>query len=285
MKVLVTGGSGNIGRSVVAELSSSGHEVTIFDVKGPEGPSVEFVLGSVTEAKAIERAAKGMDAIVHLAAIPALRPDVPGVEYMHVNVAGTFNVLEAAAKESVGKVVMASSDSTLGFVFCTHRFAPECFPIDEAHPLRPQDPYGLSKLLGEEVCKAATRKYGVQTVCLRFCWVWFEDTYAHRQDVLDGDINTLTKILWGYVDVRDAAQACRLAVESTDPTPHDAFFITAADTFADTPSLDLIRTHFPEVRTVSNAYLAGPYKGLIDTSKARKLLGYAPQYTWRDNQV
>ena len=278
MKVLVTGGSGNVGTGVVAELTAAGHDIRVLDAKEPRADTADFARGDVTDPDSVDGAMQGVDAAVHLAAIPSLRPEVPRVEYMNVNVAGTFNVLEAAAKAGVGKVAMASSDSTLGFTFATHRFAPDCFPIDEMHPLQPQDPYGLSKLLGEELCKAATRKYGIQTICLRFCWVWFEDTYAQRAAILRGDQTGLAKTMWGHVDVRDAAQACRLAVESKDAQPHETFFITAEDTYADRPSLELIRTYYPEVRRISSAYLAEEYKGLFDITKARTLLGYAPRY-------
>ena len=279
MKTLVTGGSGNVGAAVTAALLDAGHAVRVFDLKEPAVTAAEFVCGDVTDPHAVEAAVQGVDAVVHLAAIPALRPDVPAVDYIHVNVAGTCNVLEAAARHDVGKVVFASSDSTLGFVFSTHPFSPDYLPIDEAHPLRPQDAYGLSKLMGEELCQSATRRYGLHTVALRFCWVWFDDTYAQRADVLKGDPQVQAKTMWGHVGVRDAAQACRLAVEHPDLPPYDVFFITAEDTYADAPSLDLIRTHYPDVKEVDEAHFATPYAGLFDISKARTRLGYAPQCT------
>jgi len=282
MKILVTGGSGNVGTAVVAELGSAGHEVIVFDVKPPRSSGVNFIQGSVTEPECIEGAVDGVDAIVHLAAIPAPRPEIAPVDFMRVNVTGTFNVLEAAGKRGVKKVALASSDSSLGFVFSTHRFSPEYFPIDEAHPLRPQDPYGLSKLIGEELCKAASRKYGISTICLRFCWVWFEDTFPQRAAILKGDPAALSKTMWGYVGVRDAAQACRCAVECDSAFGDDnAFFITAEDTYADTPSLELIRTYYPGVLRIADAYLHEAHKALFDISKARLLLGYRPQHGCR----
>jgi len=282
MKILVTGGSGNIGTVVVEELRTAGHEVLVFDQKSPRSNNVDFIQGSVTDPESIEQASDAMDAIVHLAAIPALKPEIPPVDFMQVNVTGTFNVLEAAGKRDVKKVILASSDSSLGFVFSTHRFSPEYFPIDEAHPLRPQDPYGLSKLLGEEVCKAASRKYGFATICLRFCWVWFEDTFSQHAEILKGDPTTLSKTMWGYVDVRDAAQACRCAVECDKEFGDDnAFFITANDTYENRPSRELIRTYYSEVHRIDDAYFNEEYKTLFDISKAQLLLGYCPQHSFR----
>lgn len=282
MKTLVTGGNGAIGRVVVAALLDAGHEVVVFDAQQPEKPVTDCIEGSITEPASIARAVEGCAAVVHLAAIPAYKPGLAAADYMHVNVTGTANVLEAAGQCGVSRFVMASSDSTLGFVFATHAFAPDYFPLDEDHPLRPQDPYGLSKLLGEELCRAAAHRYGLQAVCLRFCWVWFEETYAQRAQILKGDPNTLAKTMWGYVDVRDAAQACRLAIERPGPLPHDVFFIAAADTYSDQPSLELIRNHYPQVSRVGAALLDAPHRSLFDIQRAQKFLGYTPQHAWRD---
>lgn len=282
MKTLVTGGSGHVGAAVVEELEAAGHDVAVFDLKPPRAGKARFIEGSVTEPASIEAAAAGMDALVHLAAIPAFRPEIAPSEFMRVNVTGTFNVLEAAGKGGVKKVVFASSDSALGFVFRTRPFSPEYFPIDEKHPLRPQDPYGLSKLLGEEICQAATRKYGITTFCLRFCWVWFEDTFAQRPAVLEGDPHTLAQTLWGYAGVRDAAQACRCAIECDMPFgDENAFFITAPDTYAEASSLELIRTYYPGVRRIADAYLHEKHKSLFDITKARVFLGYSPRQSCR----
>lgn len=279
MKILVTGGNGRIGGFVVDELQANGHEATIFDTKKNDEVSVDSIAGDITKPGEIEHAAKGMDGIIHLAAIPSMMPDFAPADYMDVNVTGTFNVLEAAAINGVDKVAIASSDSALGFVFSTHAFSPNYFPIDEEHPLQPQDPYGLSKLMGEELCKRTTRRYGIQTICLRFCWVWFPDTYKNQARIAVAPIST--KQMWGYVDVRDVAQACRLAVESEN-IECESVFIAAEDTFSDDASIDLIRKNYPKVKQISDEYLIEKHKPMFDISKAKKLLGYRPQYKWRE---
>lgn len=282
MNILVTGGSGNIGRWVVRELQTA-HQVTIFDLQEPPATDVPVILGSVTDFAAVRAAAQGMEAIVHLAAIPAYRPDIPVHRFMEVNVTGTSNVLEAAAACGVPKVVVASSDSSLGFVFSTHPFWADYFPIDESHPQRPQDPYGLSKLLDEQLCQAAHRRYGLQTVALRFCWVWSPETYPHRERILaqDGELNI--KRHFGYVDVRDVAAACRLAAEAED-LGYEALFITADDTYAGEPTLELIRRHYRRVPCVSDIYLTDPYRSLFDNNRAKKVLGWQPCHHWRNSR-
>ena len=278
MKILVTGGNGRIGRFVVEELRKNGHDAIVFDVDRGNNSDGNFIAGDITIPLEIDKAAQGVDGIIHLAAIPSMMPDIAPSEYMNVNVTGTFNVLEAAAKNNVRKAAIAGSDSALGFVFSTHKFPPEYFPIDEEHPLKPQDPYGLSKLIGEELCKRVTRRYGVNTICLRFCWVWFPDTYAHRASIVENPMSV--KQMWGYVDVRDVSQACRLAMESEN-IQCESIFITAEDTFSEEASIELIGKNYPSVRRISNDYLIEKNKSLFDISKARKLLGYAPQYKWR----
>jgi nucleoside-diphosphate-sugar epimerase len=281
MNILVTGGAGNLGSVVVDDLLRSGHYPHVFDSRPPSREEVPFSIGDIRDEAAVRKAIDdSIDAVVHLAAIPAYRKEIPAVDYIHVNVGGTQNVVEAAARREGRRVVLASSDSALGMVFATQPFAPQYLPIDEAHPLAPQDPYGLSKALGEEVCAAATRRYGLQTICLRFCWVWFDNTHGERSDILAGDPGILARTLWGYVDVRDAAQACRLACEREIPEGHAAFFVTAEDSYAETSSLDLIHTHYPGVGKVDEAYFSSPYRSLFDIRRARERLGYDPAFRY-----
>ncbi|MBD3181937.1 NAD-dependent epimerase/dehydratase family protein [Candidatus Poribacteria bacterium] len=281
MKILVTGGSGNIGKFVVDELLDKGHHVRIFDLKKPDISEAVYIQGSITQPECLEEAITGVNAVIHLAAIPSLKTDIPPHEYMNINVTGTYNVLEACAKTGVKKVVAASSDSALGFVFSTHNFSPQYFPIDEKHPLKPQDPYGLSKLLDEDICKSFTRRYGISTICLRFCWVWFPETYKHRQNIINNEEMLNAKRMWGYVDAKDVARACRLAAEC-DGIKHEALFISSNDTFTQEKSLELIRKYYPDVTDISDDFLNNSYRTIFDISKARKLIGYNPEYSWRN---
>jgi nucleoside-diphosphate-sugar epimerase len=142
--------------------------------------------------------------------------------------------------------------------------------------------YGLSKAIKEELCRRATRRHGIRTICLRFCWVWFPKTYARRKETIDNEYLLNIKRMWGYVDVRDVAQACRLAVESEN-IMSESFFITADDTFADESTIEIIRRDYPVVKNVSDDYLIDSHKSLFDNSKAKKFLGYHPQQSWRES--
>ena len=279
MRVLVTGGSGYVGRAVVARLCER-HEVIVFDRVRPEA-EVAFVPGDILDLPRLTSAFAGVDAVVHLAAIPAPGRD-PDDRLMEVNVMGTERVVAAAAACGVRRVVTASSDATLGFVFGEGKIVPEYLPCDEQHPLRPADAYGLSKLVGEEICRRYTRRTGLETVCLRYCWVWSDDHYRSLAD-LQRDPRAFVGQLWGYVDVRDVAQA----VEKSLVAPgiaHETLFISARRTFIPRPSVELIHQYLPtSVRLARPEYFATePNRCLHDYTRATQVIGFAPEHDWEE---
>ena len=280
MKILVTGGSGKVGRFVVNELLERGHQVTVLDQAPPE-QRVRFVRCDILELGDLVYALDGQDAVIHLAAIPHPLHDPPQ-RVMDINVMGTFNVLEAAARAGVPKVATTSTDSTLGFSFPTHDFDPEYLPIDEAHPLKPQDAYGLSKVIDEEICKSYTRRYGMSTICVRICFIC--DTRAinaHQGWIVDEeDIRRGPRGVWVYTDGRDAAQAFRLAAEAQG-FEHEAFFVPANDGRNRAPTAELMERYYPQV-PINWEAVEGDHWSMITNAKARKLLGYNPQHSWRD---
>ena len=172
------------------------------------------------------RSLAGYDAVMHVAGIPHPLND-PAKRVFDVNVNGTFNVLEAAAQHGIAKVVFTSSESTMGFAFAAHRLAPLYIPVDESHPARPQDPYGLSKVVSEQICKTYSDRFGLRTVCLRMPWVWLPDDAQHPfYRSLVAEYPQWYKNLWTFVDARDVATAHRLALEVELEQQHEAFFIT-----------------------------------------------------------
>jgi len=289
VKVLITGGSGRIGRFVVPELEDAGHEIKIFDLTEPEGDKYAFVKGDLLNSEEVKEAARDVEAIVHLAAIPH---DIPGEpqELMGINVMGTFHTLEAAVSNKVKRMIFASSVSAYGFLFWKKPIDVEYFPIDEKHPCKPDDMYGLSKLIGEKLCYAYTKRYDICTICLRLATVWFPHGDAVTKYLLssaqkpESDIDLpFRDVKWGYVDVRDVAHAFRLALEKKG-VEHEVYNIAAADVCSEMNSLELVKLYYPKVKFISNKnrFLADKKRTLFDISKAQKELGYRPKFNWRD---
>jgi len=276
MRIVVTGASGKVGRYVLDELHGR-HDLVAFDVREPARADVAYVKGDVTNLEHCRRGLEGAEVVIHLAAIPNPLND-PAERIMRINALGTFNVVEAAASAGVRRVVTASTDSALGFVFRKRDFLPDYLPIDEDHPLRPQDPYGLSKLLCEEICKSYTRGVGLETVCVRICRVIFPDESDLNLRLAD-DPTILAKGLWVYVDARDAARAFRLAAEKPG-IQHEAIFAAASDSYAREETPRLLDRFYPALSPFADRVPGRA--SLISGSKAECLLGFAPRYTWRD---
>lgn len=278
MKIVVTGGSGRLGRYLLSELAQHGHDVTVCDLVPPEG-EYRFLRADVLNLGALDWAFAGAEGVVHLAAIPHPLEDAPD-QVFAVNTQGTFNVLEAAARAGVRRVAIASSDSALGFGFRQRDFGPDYLPLDEDHPRYPQDPYSLSKAFAEDLAAAFTRRSGLQTICLRPCWIWFPERDEGYRAAVD-DPRLHWKGLWVYVDARDVARAFRLAVEAPDLPDHSVCYVSAADLAAREETLTLIDRFYPGVPRVDRAHLAG-HRSVINGRRAERLLGFRPQYSWRD---
>lgn len=276
MKILVTGGTGRVGRSVVEELQQD-HEVVCFSRHAPTTPTTARVfLGDHTNLGQVYTAMAGVDVVVHLAAIPSPLREPPDTVFGN-NTLGTFNVVEAAGNLGVKKVIYSGSGASLGFAYRTRPFIPEYLPMDENHPLQPQDPYGLSKWVGEEILAMLTRRTGIPTISLRPPTVLTPDSYAEHVPRMLAQPGP--KTLFAYVDARDFAQAVRLALED-DTIVHDRFFITADDALAREPLRDLFPRFYPGSEQIAAALADN--QSPISSAKAKRILGYQPRYRWRD---
>ena len=279
-RVVVTGGSGKLGRAVVEDLAAHGYDVVNVDVASPPpGQPALFTrvdltdLGQVTEAlTGIDDRYQGVDAVVHLAAIPAPGLIPSGATFAN-NVVSTHHVFAAARRAGIRNVVWASSETVLGLPFDE---PPPYLPVDEEVPWRPETTYSLGKVLDEEMARHFCRwDPALKMIGLRFSNVMVDEDYRAFPQFTAQERRWN---LWGYIDARDGAQAVRLALES-DLTGFEAFIIAAPDTVLDTPSADLLAAEFPDVE------LRRPVEGretLLSIDKARRLLGYDPQHTWRD---
>lgn len=280
MRIVITGGSGKLGRSVVARLTGEGHEVLNLDRVGTRGSGFLNIdlsnYGEVLDAfHGIDDTAKGFDALVHLAAVPApgIRPDVAT---FHNNMLSTYNVFQAARRAGIRRIVYASSETVLGLPF---DLDPPYLPVDEEYAARPESTYSLVKHLEEQMAIQLVRWDPTLSVtALRFSNVMDPEDYAAFAGY-DEDPRTRKWNLWGYIDGRDGAQAVSRALATAGPG-FETFIIAAADTVSSRSSSDLAAQVFPRVgftRPVTEN------ETLLGIDKARRVLGYTPEHSWRDH--
>ena len=283
MRIAVTGGSGKAGRAIVRDLLEHGHDVLNIDrvpsaeSSSPDSPA-PFMAADVTDfGQTLEALSggdrlPGIEAVVHLAAIPSPVHATPDVVF-RTNIVSTHTVFAAAARLRLRRVVWASSETTLGLPFDR---PPDYVPVDEEHPLRPESSYALSKVLGEEMARQFSRWTGIPFVGLRFSNVMERADYE-RFPAFWEDPHLRKWNLWSYVDESHVAESVRRALVA-DVRGAEAFVIAAADTVMRQPSRELMAQIFPAVPV--RAGVAGN-DTLLGIDKARRLLGYAPTFSWR----
>ena len=283
-RVVVTGGSGKVGRACVEELLKHGYEVFNLDTARPAKERCRFTLvdftdfGQTMEALSeIDDLYRGVDAVVHLAAIPG-PTQFPNAVTFRVNTVSTYNVFEAVRRLGIKNVVWASSETLLGIPF---NVPPPYLPVDEEYAARPETSYSLSKLLGEEMAKQYRRwDPELKIVGLRFSNV-MEPADCGKFPDFDSDPKLRKWNLWAYIDSRDAAQAIRKALESP-LKGFEAFIIANAETVMSRPNALLIQEVFPGVPVKKEL---GANETLLSIEKARRVLGYEPQHDWRTSMA
>ncbi|WP_270353600.1 NAD-dependent epimerase/dehydratase family protein [Microbacterium testaceum] len=280
MRIALTGSSGKLGTVVARELRAAGHDVIGLDVRGERGPGfvqVELTdYGQVIDALAgVNDQHQGFDAVVHLGAIPApgIRSDIAT---FHNNMTSTFNVFWAAVRLGIRRIVYASSETVLGLPFDV---PPPYIPVDEEYAPRPESVYSLVKTLEERLATELVRWHpDLSVTALRFSNVMVPEDYAEFP--FDADARTRKWNLWGYIDARDGAQAIERALQ-TAPAGFDTFIIAAADTVMTRPNAELVAEVFPDTPVHGDL---GENTTLLSIDKARRLLGYDPQHSWRDER-
>jgi nucleoside-diphosphate-sugar epimerase len=276
-RIAVTGANGKAGRAVVADLLAHGYQVQASDLHGIHGDQGDLgtplLRADVTDYGQAVEALHGADAVVHLANIPAPGIATPAHTFT-VNTAMNSNVFLAAAQLGLRRIVWASSETTLGLPFDT---PPRYAPVDEAHFPLPTTTYALSKVVGETLAEHVAGWSGVPFVGIRLSNILLPGDYR-RVPSYWPDSRARKWNLWGYIDVRDAASAFRLALDA-DVRGSSSYVIAAADTIMDRPSVDLLREVFPDVRLTRQV---GEFETLLAIDKARAELGFEPRHSWRD---
>ncbi len=277
MKIVVTGGSGSLGQAVIAELIGHGHDILNLDRKPHPGGFRPSWTVDLTEPGGIFEACHGAAGVVHLAAYMA--PNVTtDCNIFNTNVAVAYNVLKAAADMGVQRLVVASSTAAYGFIYGPDGQEPDYLPIDEDHPSRPTDAYGLSKVVGERIADAFASTHRMSIVSLRFPGLNFDPAFTQLRERMS-DPGARRSGFWAYLDARDAAAACRLALEA-DLDGHHVINVAAPTTSMGESSEELIRRFLPgvsDVRAGEGAHWSG-----VDSSRAERLLGFRAQYRWED---
>ncbi|MEE9096320.1 NAD-dependent epimerase/dehydratase family protein [Pseudarthrobacter phenanthrenivorans] len=280
MRIAVTGGNGKLGRHVVRRLTDDGHQVLTLDREGTRSPELLLVdlrnYGQVVDALlGVDDRHDGFDAVVHLGAIPApgILPDAATFEN---NMLSTYNVFQAARRAGIKKVVYASSETVLGLPF---DIDPPYIPVDEEYPPRPESTYSLVKRLEEQMAVEMTRWDPELSITgLRFSNVMDEADYG-KFPSFDADAMLRKWNLWGYIDGRDGAQAVARALENARPG-FEAFIIANADTVMSRSSAELAAEVFPGVKVTKDL---GEHETMLSIDKARRLLGFEPEHSWRNH--
>jgi nucleoside-diphosphate-sugar epimerase len=283
-RIAVTGGSGKLGRAVVAELLEHSYEVVNLDLVAPARPLCPFTRVDLTDygqtyeaLSAIDSRYDHVDAVVHLAAIPGPGAATNAATFAN-NSAASYNVFAAARAARIDRVVWASSETLLGLPFDT---PPPYLPVDEEYPARPETTYALGKLLDETMAAQFCRwNPDLTMIGLRFSNVMEPADYA-AFPAFDADPGLRRWNLWGYIDARDGAQAVRRAL-TYEGKGLEIFIIANADTVMSRPTAELAARVFPDVEVRREV---GEHETLLSIDKARRLLGYEPRYGWRQSTV
>jgi nucleoside-diphosphate-sugar epimerase len=285
MRIAVTGARGELGRGVVAELLAYNYKIVAIHRTAGTGfvqdTRVENRVADLTDPQAARSALAECDVLFHLAAFP--NPNVAdGPKVFSNNVSSTYNVLNAAVELGIGRIVYASSQSVLGNPWAVTLQPLDYIPVDEAHPCRIFEPYGLSKLVGEQICDLFARTSAVDILSFRIPAVWPREQFEQRINGRLTDQLQAAKSIWAYVDLRDAARAHRLALDA-DWQGHEVLNLTSRWAFGAAPIPELVKQWYPDLTDIRIKLEA--WTAVFDWRKAEKVLGFRTQYRWNRDGI
>jgi nucleoside-diphosphate-sugar epimerase len=272
-RIVVTGTAGLLGRAVAAEFRSAGCDVLGLDrLATPDGE-----ISDLSDVGALSGRFAGAACVVHCAAIAHLGA-APEATIFANNVSTSLNVLLAAETATVPRLVYASSQSALGLAYSPAVRAPDRIPVDETHPCRPVEAYGLSKLAGEQACEMVARRTGMRIAALRFPVIWSPDGFdAHVAKRL-GNPAQGAKSQWAYVDVRDAARACRLASEGWAGDRFEIFNVASDRPFEFDATSSALADVYGHGVPIERHFRSGT--AIFSSTKAREAFGFVSRFRW-----
>lgn len=282
--ICVTGAGGMTGSATVLRLLADGYRVIGADIVAPPDslparfslPTFQYAVCDLTDYGDTVDVLDGVDAVVHLANVPAptLRPPA---RTMNVNTLMNNNVFLAAAQLGLERVVWASSETTLGLNFDDHN-SPRYLPVDEEHSPYPTSTYALSKVLGETMARHVSRWSGIPFIGLRLSNVIRPEAYRQFPDAWSDPAQRQFN-LWSYIDVRDAAAACSIALDA-DIEGAQEFIIVSPESAMPVPTAELVERFYPSVDVRRPL---GEYESLLCGDRARDVLGFTAEHSWRDH--
>ena len=292
MRILFTGGSGNAGRHAVPYLLDKGHQVTNLDLVPLDHPGVRNLRVELTDAGQVFNACAAYasfdelepgtgvpryDAIVHFAAIPCIliRPDN---ETFQINTMSTYNVLDAAVKLGIRKVIFASSETTYGICFADGEKKPDYVPIDEEHPTIPQDSYAMSKVVNEATARSFQARSGIDIYALRINNVIEPHEYAQNFPAYMDNPDLRRRNIFAYIDARDLGQMVECCLQ-TDGLGYQVFNVSNDDMSVNLTSDEVIARYYDGVPVKSQM---APNETFYSNAKAKRLVGFEPAHSWRD---
>lgn len=291
MRILFTGGSGKAGRHAIPYLLDQGHRVLNLDLVPLDHPGVDNRIADITNAGEVfdvmasyagfdelepGTGVPGFDAVVHFAAIPRLLLTADN-ECYRVNTLGTYNIIDAAVKYGIRKIIFASSETTYGVCFANGERKPDYLPVDEDHPVVPEDSYAMSKVVNEVTARSFQRRSGFDIYGLRINNVIEPHEYEQNFPAYLVDPSLRRRNIFAYIDARDLGHMVDRCL-ATDGLGFEIFNVSNDDHSVAATSAELIDTHYRDVP----AKEIGPHETFYANTKAKRLVGYAPKHSWRD---
>jgi nucleoside-diphosphate-sugar epimerase len=289
MRILFTGGTGKAGRHVIPYLESLGHRVLNIDLQPLEGAhnliadiadtgQMHDAMRSLTDFDELEADERPtFDAVVHFAALARIliKPDA---ETFRVNAMGTWNVIDAALKAGIPKVIFASSETTYGVCFAQGERKPDYLPIDEDHPVVPEDPYAISKVTGERIGEGLQRRYGADVYGLRINNVIEPHEYAELGPKWRANPEMRLRNFFAYIDVRDLGQMVERCLQ-TDGLGYEVFNVSNDDSSVGIGTDEIIERFYQGVEIRGEM---GEHDTFYSSEKAKQLVGFKPTHGWRE---